>query len=230
MRYFALATDYDGTLATRGVVRDSTVGALQRLLASGRKVVLVTGRRLDDLAQAFAHLDLFERIVAENGGVLYAPATREVRLRGEAPSPAFVDALRRRGVDPISLGSVIVATREPFQHVVLETIRAMGLDLHVEFNKGAVMVLPEGTTKRSGLAAALEDMRLSPHGVVGVGDAENDHTFLSLCGCAVAVANALPSLKERSDWVTPSAEGEGVVELVDRVLFDDLQSLAPKHA
>ena len=104
----------------------------------------------------------------------------------------------------------------------------MGLELHVEFNKGAVMVLPSGTTKRTGLAAALEDMRLSPHSVVGVGDAENDHAFLSFCECAVSVANALPSLKARSDWVTPSAEGKGVEELVERILADDLQSLTKR--
>ena len=102
----------------------------------------------------------------------------------------------------------------------------MGLALHVELNKGAVMVLPVGTTKRTGLAAALEDMRLSRHGVVGIGDGENDDSFLSFCECAVTVANALPWLKERCDWVTPSAEGEGVVELVERILADDLRSLA----
>jgi hydroxymethylpyrimidine pyrophosphatase-like HAD family hydrolase len=227
MRYFALATDYDGTLATGGVVLDSTFRALERLTATGRKVVLVTGRQLDDLAQAFAHLDVFERVVAENGAVLFTPRTREVRLLDEPPPAAFVEELRRRGVAPVSVGKVIVATREPFQHVVLEAIRSMGLELHVEFNKGAVMVLPAGTTKRTGLSAALEDMHLSPHGVVGVGDAENDHTFLSLCECAVSVANALPSLKDRSGWVTPSPEGAGVVELIDRILADDLQSLAP---
>lgn len=227
MRYFALATDYDGTVADSGIVTESTLTALERLIASGRKIVLVTGRQLDDLAQAFAHVGIFARVVAENGAVLFAPETKEVRLLDEPPSPAFVDALRRRGVEPLSVGSVIVATREPFQDVVLETIRSMGLQLHVEFNKGAVMVLPAGTTKRTGLAAALEDLRLSPHSVVGVGDAENDHTFLSLCECAVSVANAIPSLKLRSDWVTPAAEGKGVVELIDRVLDDDLQSLAP---
>ena len=226
MRYFALATDYDGTLATHGVVRDSTLRALERFVASGRKLVLVTGRQLDDVGQVFAHLDLFERVVAENGAVLYTPSTRGLRLLDEAPPAAFVEALRARGVEPIATGAVIVATTEPFQDVVLETIRAMGLELHVEFNKGAVMVLPSGTTKRTGLAAALEDMRLSPHSVVGVGDAENDHTFLSFCECAVSVANALPSLKARSDWVTPSAEGKGVEELVDRILVDDLQSLS----
>jgi hydroxymethylpyrimidine pyrophosphatase-like HAD family hydrolase len=221
MRYVALATDYDGTLAANGVISDSTLAALERFAASGRKLVLVTGRSLDGLAQAFAQVGIFSRVVAENGAVLFTPATNEVRLLAKAPPPTFVDALRSRGVEPVFVGRVIVATREPFQEVVLETIRTMGLELQVEFNKGAVMVLPAGTTKRTGLAEALGDMRLSPHDVVGVGDAENDQSFLSMCGVAVSVANAIPSLKLRSDWVTPSPEGKGVEELVDRVLADD---------
>ena len=73
-----------------------------------------------------------------------------------------------------------------------ETIRELGLELQVIFNKGAVMVLPAGVNKATGLAAALESLGLSPHNAVGVGDAENDHAFLALCECAVAVANALP--------------------------------------
>jgi hydroxymethylpyrimidine pyrophosphatase-like HAD family hydrolase len=227
MRYIALATDYDGTLATHGAVSEATLAALHRFVASGRKLVLVTGRQIDDLEQSFAHLALFERVVAENGAVVYTPATKQLRLLDEPPPQAFVAALRAARVEPLSVGHVIVATCEPYQGVVLDTIRSMGLELHVEFNKGAVMVLPAGTTKRTGLAAALEEMRLSPHSVVAVGDAENDHTFLSLCECAVSVANALDSLKEHSDWVTPSPEGAGVVELIDRVLADDLRSLAP---
>jgi hydroxymethylpyrimidine pyrophosphatase-like HAD family hydrolase len=230
MHYFALASDYDGTLATGGVVTESTLDGLERLRASGRKVVLVTGRQIDELAQGFAHLTVFDRVVAENGAVLYWPATRNIRRLDEAPPPAFVEALRIRGVEPISVGEVIVSTRETFRHAVLETIRAMDLALHVEFNKGALMVLPAGTTKQTGLAAALEQMRISQRGVVGVGDAENDESFLAFCGRAVAVANALPWIKERCDWVTPSAEGEGVVQLVDRILADDLQSLAPNLA
>src|SRR5580698_2794648 len=65
MRYVALATDYDGTLATEGVVTDSTIAALERFIATGRQVVLVTGRQLDDLAQVFAHIGLFSRVIAE---------------------------------------------------------------------------------------------------------------------------------------------------------------------
>ena len=37
MRYLALATDYDGTLATDGVVSTGAIAALERVVASGRK-------------------------------------------------------------------------------------------------------------------------------------------------------------------------------------------------
>src|SRR5438445_752798 len=51
MRYLALATDYDGTVAHAGHIAKSTVDALERVLASGRKLILVTGRELPDLPQ-----------------------------------------------------------------------------------------------------------------------------------------------------------------------------------
>ena len=59
MHYFALACDFDQTLASSGLVAKSTLAALERLLASGRKLVLVTGRQLDDLLQIFPEISLF---------------------------------------------------------------------------------------------------------------------------------------------------------------------------
>jgi len=222
MRYLALATDYDGTLATHGEVDRATQLALERFVASGRKLIMVTGRQVEDLASVFPRLDLFERVVAENGAVVYTSSTQELRVLEEPPAAAFVDALRARGVEPLSVGHVVVATWEPHRAAVLETIQALGLELHLEFNKGAIMVLPVGLTKRTGFTAALADMRMTPRQVVGIGDAENDYAFLSLCGYAVSVANALPSLKEHTNWVTPADHGAGVVQLIDRMLADDV--------
>lgn len=222
MRYLALCCDYDGTIAHHGRVDEPTLAALRRLRESGRKLVLVTGRELDDLQTVFPHLEIFERIVAENGALLYRPATREERVLGERPPQTFVDKLRAKGVGPISVGRSIVATWEPHEKTVLETIRECGLELQVIFNKGAVMVLPAGVNKASGLRAALAELNLSAHNAVGVGDAENDHAFLSICECAVAVANALPSVKEKADIVTRSDHGTGVTELIEEMLADDL--------
>jgi hydroxymethylpyrimidine pyrophosphatase-like HAD family hydrolase len=227
MRYLALCCDYDGTLAHHGIVDDATIAALRRLRESGRKLIMVTGRELEELRGVFPHFELFECIVAENGALLHWPATREDKRLTDTPSPQFVAALRKQGVDPLSIGRSIVATREPYEKIVLETIRDLGLELQVIFNKGAVMVLPSGVNKASGLKAALAKLNLSIHNTVGVGDAENDHAFLSICECAVAVANALPAVKEKADFVTRSGHSTGVTELIEEILVDDLASREP---
>jgi HAD superfamily hydrolase (TIGR01484 family) len=227
MRYLALCTDYDGTLAHDGRVDQTTLLALEELRTSGRKLVLVTGRELPDLEKAFDRLELFDLVVAENGALIYNPATRQERTLVDSPSEQFVAELRRRGVERVSVGRCIVATWVPHEKEVLETIRDLGLELQVIFNKGAVMVLPGGMNKATGLEAALEELDISAHNAVGVGDAENDHAFLSICECSAAVANALPALKEAADIQLKADHGAGVTELIRELLADDLATRAP---
>jgi hydroxymethylpyrimidine pyrophosphatase-like HAD family hydrolase len=173
-------------------------------------------------------LHLFEYVVAENGALLYQPSTNSETPLAARPPDSFVAALRAHGVGPISVGRVIVATWEPHETAVLETIKSRGLELQVIFNKGAVMILPAGVNKATGLSAALQKMGLSAHNAVGVGDAENDHALLALCECGVAVANALPTLKEAADFVTTGERGAGVAELIDAMIKDDLASHEPE--
>jgi len=227
MRYLALVTDYDGTLAEHGKVSATTVKALQQLRESGRRLLLVTGRELSDLVPIFPEHTLFDRIVGENGAVDWAPESKEVRLLGEPPPERFVERLRELGV-PISVGRVIVATHEPHESTVLEVIRELGLENQVIFNKGAVMVLPSGVNKATGLRAALAELGISAHNAVAVGDAENDHTLLAECEAGVAVQNALDMLKQRADWVTEGARGAGVTELARAMLATDLRELEPR--
>jgi len=224
-RYLALACDFDGTLAHDGVVENAVIEALVRCRSTGRKLLMVTGRELADLRTTFSRPDLFEQIVAENGATLYRPATGDERALAEPPSRTFVNALRERGVNPLATGRVIVATRTPHETTVLETIRDLGLELQVIFNKGAVMVLPSGLNKASGLAAALAELGIAPHSVVAVGDAENDHALLEFAGLGVAVANAVPTLSERADLVTAGRNGAGVIELIDRIIDNDLADI-----
>ena len=226
MRYLALCTDYDGTLAHHGLVDKPTIAALEELRASGRRLVLVTGREMPDLQKVFEPLDLFDLVVAENGALIYRPATRAERLLVDAPSQRFIEELKRRGVERVSVGRCIVATWQPYEKIVLETIRDLGLELQVIFNKGAVMVLPGGMNKASGLKAAVKELNISLHNTVGVGDAENDHAFLSICECSAAVANALPAVKDTADVVLRSEHGAGVTELIRELLADDLASRA----
>jgi hydroxymethylpyrimidine pyrophosphatase-like HAD family hydrolase len=92
----------------------------------------------------------------------------------------------------------------------------------VIFNKGAVMVLPTGVNKATGLRAAAQKLGMNVEEIVGVGDAENDHAFLEICGYSVAVANALDVLKRKVSMVTNSTHGAGVAEMIDQWLTTGL--------
>jgi hydroxymethylpyrimidine pyrophosphatase-like HAD family hydrolase len=186
---------------------------------------MVTGRELPQLKQVCPVLDRFEWVVAENGALLHRPADASTRLLCEPASAALTEMLRRANLKPLSVGQAIIATVEPNEVVVIEAIKELGLELQVIFNKGSVMVLPTGVNKATGLVALSKAAGLSLEEIVAVGDAENDHAFLAACGVGVAVANALPMLKERADFVTTGARGDGVAELIDMILADDLAAL-----
>jgi hypothetical protein len=218
----ALATDFDGTLATDGRLSGEAMEAVKRLRASGRRAILVTGRRLVDLLEVFPQIDSFDSVVAENGAVLYVPRTREETLLCQPLPFSFIERIRSLGVEPISVGRVIVATWLPHQNAILQSIQETGLELLIVFNKNAVMVLPTGVNKATGLGVALRRLGLSFHEVVGIGDGENDQSFLDRCECSVAVANAVPSILKLVDMVTKREAGGGLTELVNELIADDL--------
>jgi hydroxymethylpyrimidine pyrophosphatase-like HAD family hydrolase len=224
--FAALACDYDGTLATHGVVDDATIASLERCKAAGTKLLLVTGREMDDIWRILPEWKLFDRIVAENGALLYRPATGEEQPLAARPSDAFIQLLRDQDVAPLAVGRVIVATFESYERQVLSAIHQLGLELQLIFNKGSLMILPTGINKASGLAVAVDELGVPPRKTIAVGDAENDHAFLKASGLAVAVANALPALRDAADLVTGGTHGAGVCELIDHLLGGTF----PQHA
>ena len=225
MRYLVLVTDYDGTLAMGGKVDESTLSALERLRMSGRRTILLTGRQLDDLLTVCPTLSVFDYVAAENGAVLYEPRTRQQTLLGKPPPARFLRRLRELTGNSIGVGKVIVDTRVPHHTAVLQAIQEMGLELQIIFNNDSVMVLPTGVNKASGMDHALRKLGLSPHEAIGIGNAQNDHSFLQCCECAVAVANALPAIRELAAFTTAGEAGQGVAEVIDELIANDFSRM-----
>jgi hydroxymethylpyrimidine pyrophosphatase-like HAD family hydrolase len=225
MRYHVLATDYDGTLAHDGHVDETTLEALKRLLASGRKLILVTGRTLDEVLKFFADVNFCDQVVAENGALVYQPAGQKVRVLCEPPPEELLRVLTSRGVAPLARGHAIVAAPRVHEATVAETIHDLDLEWQVISNRNSVMMLPSGVNKATGLEAALADAGFAADETVGVGDAENDPVFLSRCAQGVAVGNALPCVKEIADFVLRNNDGAGIVELIDQLVQNDLTQL-----
>jgi len=223
-----LATDYDGTLASDGRVPESTIASLRRARDAGIRLVLVTGRTLDDLFDRFEPVALFERVVAENGAVVHDPTCGTTLALAEAPPAELVEALARDGV-PLSIGRTIVATVESYQLQLRQAISDLDLAWHVTSNRAARTALPVEVTKATGRLRALTDMGAATDRTVGVGDAENDIALLRVCGLAAAVADSLPCVLAVADVVTEKAAGAGIAQLIDRWLAGELNALVARH-
>ncbi len=216
--YRLIASDFDGTLTTDHYLNETVQAALRCWKDAGYSLVLITGRTLGKVMQRVIEHDLFDMLVLENGGLIVDPKSGGEYLLGTAPSPALVQHLQEKGVDPVHVGRSIISVQRSFEAEVLAAMHTLQSSWQVIPNKRSVMLLPPGIDKVSGLHAALDMLHIPLEEVVGVGDAENDETFLRICGYSVAVANALPELKQQVHYVTQHEYGEGVAELVDKLL------------
>jgi Cof subfamily protein (haloacid dehalogenase superfamily) len=73
-------------------------------------------------------------------------------------------------------------------------------------------------SKGTGLAFLAEHLGFSAEGTVAFGDGENDVELLEWAGYAVAVANAHERVLAIADWVCPSADEEGVAQVIEAFL------------
>ena len=226
--YRAIAVDYDGTLTDSDTPHPAVLAAIHRVRGAGRLVVLVTGRILGSLLACFPDAErTFDGIVAENGAVIRLPGRRG-RTVAPPVDPALAAALESRGV-PFERGEVLLATLAVHDRVVLEEIARLGLEVQLVRNRGALMALPSGVTKGTGLLEALADLGISKHSTVAVGDAENDHSLLESCELGVAVANAVPSLQNHADVVLAEPAGRGVLALLGGRLLRGEIRVQPKR-
>ena len=211
--YFrAVALDVDGTLAQDGRVSVDTLRALGECRARGVAVILVTGRTLDDLGRTFPDLlHAASAVVTENGACLASPGG--VRRIAARLDPALGALLSAKGVR-WSTGEVVLACSGADEATVLEAVRELGHSYQLVRNRAALMVLPAGVTKGSGLVAALGELGLSAHSTIGIGDAENDHSLLDACELGVAVPNAVEALQAHADLVLDLPDGAGVASLL----------------
>lgn len=226
--YFrAIALDYDGTIAVGARPSESVLASIADVRASGRAVVLVTGRIVRDLLAEFPDAARhFDAIVAENGAVVYR-AGRE-RVLARRVSPKLEHELARQGI-PLQRGTVILATLASFDTKVREACVWLGLDVQLVRNRDSLMILPAGVSKGTGLEEGLAELGISTHSAIGVGDAENDLALLDACEVGVAVGNAVTSLKEQADLVLEELGAAAVSRLLDKELPRGLPGVWPRR-
>jgi hydroxymethylpyrimidine pyrophosphatase-like HAD family hydrolase/CheY-like chemotaxis protein len=208
-----LACDLDGTLAANGKVRASAWEALRAARSSGLVLVLVTGRTLDSFLPTGPYEELFEAIVAENGAVVYLPRRDVVMLPFGRLPEAVLHRLHLLHI-PVEWGIAIAATVVPHDETLLWVLRDARASVTVEYNRNAIMLLPTGASKGSGLIYALDELGYSAHNTVACGDAENDRSMFEIAELAVVVGRPDPSLRDMADVALELPAGEAVEVLL----------------
>jgi len=120
--------------------------------------------------------------------------------------------------------------RPPTKLVVVgdpQRLDRLGADLRTQFG-GRLFIaksLPfflelahPDVSKGTGLQFVAERLGFKPDVTVAFGDGENDIELIDWAGYAVAVGNAHPIVKARANLVCPSAEEEGVAQVIEAFL------------
>jgi hypothetical protein len=136
MIFKALACDYDGTLASRDRIVPEALEALEQVRTAGVRIILVTGRTLFGLTRACECLDLFDAVVAENGGVLYFPSQGMIRDLAPPPPVRLLAELDRRGVS-YEAGRVVVGIWRGDEEKVKDALTAANASLQIVYNRRA---------------------------------------------------------------------------------------------
>lgn len=231
MRYVVLAAGFDGTLARDGRCDERCTDALRELSATGRKLILVTGRELRPLLEIFPEARLFDYIVAENGAVLHRTATRESEILGQAPPEILLQELRRQQITPLSVGSSIITTAAEHADAARAALRKLKLHLDYELvnNDEMLFILPPGVDEASGINEALRELGVSRHNLVAIGNGDNDLPLFASAEHAVAVDNSSEAVKQAADRVTHGAYCDGFLELARDLVATDLANATPRR-
>lgn len=226
MAFFqAVALDLDGTLTSRGELSAQALDALDQVRRNGLVVILVTGRIGAELEAEFPQIaEHVDALLLENGAVAVVGGT--TRALSTPVDDALDKALANRGI-PHRRGQALVAVDGEHAATVLEMIGELGLDCQIVRNRASLMVLPAGVTKGTGLRAVLQELNLSGHNTIAVGDAENDLSLFGVAEIGAAVANAVPSVREHADLVLDTENGAAIASLLTGPYLGGARRMCP---
>jgi len=214
-----VAVDVDGTLYDGVEVAPEAIRELGRARADGHTLVIVTGRRWEELGTVAPDVvALVERAVCEEGGVLVNVATGAISLLGEPVDAALVDALDAAGVPMLDVGRVVVGAPTTSLQIVSEVRDRVAAGRRIVVNKGSIALAPPGCDKGTGLLAAMADLGLTGTPILAIGDAANDLPMFAVATIAIAVANADDVVRASGVPLTTATFGAGAAEALRKFL------------
>lgn len=91
---------------------------------------------------------------------------------------------------------------------------------YFQYGEYSMEIVAEDCSKASGVKRLIEYMNLNKDEVMAIGDHTNDIEVVSMVGLGVAVGNATAKLKEVANYVATGEVENGVIEAINKFIFD----------
>lgn len=221
-----VALDIDGTLTDdERVLSPPALEAVSRL-NSRVQVILVTGNVHCFTRAAAVLLGTSRTFIAENGGII-SWGEGEMELFSD-PSICQEAYLRLKEVYPLSK----MDSRYRMTDLVVESnfdvseaaslLETWGLEADLVDSGFAVHIKDRKVDKGRALERVMDRLGLRKEEVAAVGDSISDLPMFRVAGFRASVANAVPELKEESDYVSKLEFGAGFCEIVSYMAAEEM--------
>lgn len=223
----AFAIDIDGTLTENGggIIHLPAVQNLRTLEKLGYRIIYVTGRSSVEAYILSVFTGTTKIAVGENGGVVTISPTEHIILGNKEECINGYRILNRK-VKNVKLKNVFDRMTE----VVLE--RTFNIELGKQIlqeTKVGVMLTDSkysfhinniGINKATGLAKALDILKIKPSETVTIGDSETDIPLFQFCAFSIALNHADEVVKSKANYVVSQQSGKGLVEALDYIALN----------
>ncbi len=212
----AIAIDIDGTLTDkRRAINCKAVEALRKLRIP---VILATGN-VSCFARAVAKMiGVSDIVICENGGVVrFSYDGEDIVLGNKEKCVRAMEELKKHfsiELLDFEFRKSEVCMRRTFDIQKAREI-LKGFDVKLLDSNFAYHIADSAVSKGKALEFIARHIGIDTMDFAVIGDSENDIEMFEVAGFGVAVANADLKLKEIADLITPSSDGDGVVEALE---------------
>lgn len=212
----AIAIDIDGTITDRR--RALNLRAVEALRKLKIPVILATGNA-PCFAKAVAKvIGVSDIVICENGGVVRFEYDGEDIILGDKEKcmKALEELRKHFSVELLDFEyrKSEVCLRRNFDIIRAREI-LRGFDVKLIDSGFAYHISDSKVSKGKALEFIADRLGIFPKEFAVLGDSENDIEMFRVAGFRIAVANADIRLKELADLITPSNDGDGVVEALE---------------
>jgi HAD superfamily hydrolase (TIGR01484 family) len=245
-KYRALILDLDGTCVKLGLGNMPTeklVKTIHRLIKRGVPVSVASGRNITDADPVIEALGIVEPCMLTNGAILYDPKNKELlELTTIDPNDvAQICAIARKDAAKVIISTpygehsfqehrsedqvvgifIEKLTKEQANEYVrqlekIPTITVHTSSLSFDGVTTFVSINEVHATKQRALQHLLKRLKINPEQIVAVGDGENDLPMIIAAGMGVAMGNAADGLKSVADYIAPSVDEDGLVDVIEK--------------